>query len=222
MSEKYCLIPNETAILVIDMQNSWCHPNGSIARNGYDASMMRAVVPKVKELVTACRENGILDIWTIQNHYPDDITRKTHRIRPHTHRWKAGPPGLKDTWEAEIVDELKDLATGPAELVVKHRFSAFLDTRLETLLRMKGINTLLVCGVATTHCVESTVRDAYQRDFDVIVARDAVAALTLEDHEASLRLMNKVFGVVLEQERLLKLINGESISLQFETEKTVI
>lgn len=219
MKEKYNLIPNETALLVIDMQNSWCHPQGSIGRNGYDASMMRGIIPEVKELVNACREAGILDIWTIQNHYPDDITRQIHRIRPHTHRWKAGPPGLKDTWEAEVVDELKELAQKPAEIIVKHRFSAFFDTRLDTLLRMKGINTLLICGVATTHCVETSVRDAYQRDYDVLIAEEAVAALTKEDHDASLRLMNKVFGVVMKNEQLLSLIQGESIPLGFETEK---
>lgn len=220
MSE-YNLIPNETALLVIDMQNSWCHPQGSIGRNGYNATMMRNTVPYVKALVEACRKAGILDIWTIQNHYPDDITRKTHRIKPHTHRWTAGPPGLKNTWEAEVVDELKDLATGPAELIIKHRFSAFLDTRLDTLLRMKGINTLIICGVATTHCVETSVRDAYQRDYDVIVAEDAVAGLDLFDHEASLKLIRKTFGAVLPQDSLMRLIQGESINLELETETTI-
>lgn len=218
---KYNLIANETALLVIDMQNSWCHAEGSIGRNGYNATMMRNTVPYVKELVEACRKVGILDIWTIQNHYPDDITRQTHRIKPHTHRWTAGPPGLKNTWEAEVVDELKELAKDPAELIIKHRFSAFLDTRLDTLLRMKGINTLIICGVATTHCVETSVRDAYQRDYDVIVAEDAVAGLDLFDHEASLRLIRKTFGAVLPQDQLKKLIQGESINLELETETVV-
>lgn len=221
MSDSFSIIPKETALLVIDMQNSYCHPQGSIGRNGYDYTMMNATIPKVKELVEACRQAGILDIWTIQNHYPDDITRKTHRIKPHTHRWQAGPPALKGTWDAEIVDELKDLAKEPAELVIKHRFSAFFDTTLDTLLRMKGITTLVVSGVATTHCVETSVRDAYQRDYDVIVAEDAVAGLTLESHQSSLKLINKTFGLTLPNEEIIKLANGETIPIEIRTESLI-
>lgn len=219
---KYHLIPEETALIVIDMQNSWCHPEGSIGRNGYNASMMRGIVPNVRNLIEACREAGIMDVWTIQNHYLDDITKTKHRIKPHTHRWEAGPPGIRGTWEAEVVDELKDLAEDEqAELVTKHRFSGFFDTRMNTLLRMKGINTVIVCGVSTTHCVETTVRDAYQHDYDVIIAKDAVAGLSIEEHNASLHFMNKVFGVALEDERLFNLIKGESISLELTTEIVV-
>src|SRR5690625_1597611 len=203
------------------MQNSFCHIQGSIGRNGYNASMMTDTIPYVKELVEACRENDILDIWVTQNHYSDDITRRTHRIRPHTHRWTAGSPAIKDTWESQIVDELKPFADEAEEVVIKHRFSAFIDTRLKTLLRMKNINTLLICGVGTAHCVESSVRDAYQLDYDVIVADEAVAGMTIEDHKASLGIMEKVFGLVLKNDQLVKLIQGESMPLHLESENVV-
>lgn len=213
---------DKTAFLIIDMQNSYCHPDGSIGRNGYNSSMMNAAIPKVKELLVESRKNGLLDIWTIQNHYPDDQTRYNRLITPHTHRWKAGPPGLKGTWDAEIVDELKEFIDDKAELVTKHRFSAFLDTRLDTLLRMKGITTLIIAGVATTHCVETSVRDAYQRDYNVFVAEDAVAGLDKEDHEASLRLINKVFGLVLNNEEIKSLMQGKDISVHIETEEELV
>jgi len=215
--KKFELQPEKTALLIIDMQNSYCHPDGSIGRAGYDVEAMNATIPKVKELLLACRSAGILDIWTIQNHYPDDLTRKTHRITPHTHRWMAGPPALKGTWDAEVVDELKAFTDLPAELVTKHRFSAFFDTRLDTLLRMKGIDTLLVCGVATTHCVETTIRDAYQRDYDVLVAAEAVGGLTKENHQASLKLINETFGVVISAEQMVELIHGEPQQLRMAT-----
>lgn len=212
----YTLIPEETALLVIDMQNGYCNFDGSISQNGGDVSQMNAAIVKVKSLVEACREQGILDIWTIQNHYADDITRETHRITPHNRRGKTVPKGLaiKGTWDAEIVEELKELYAESAEIVLKHRFSAFLDTRLETLLRMKGINTLIVCGVLTTHCVESTVRDGYQRDFDIVVISDAVGALTKEANAGSLQLMNQFFGAVATTDEAIGLINGKELHLK--------
>ncbi|MBM4764842.1 isochorismatase family cysteine hydrolase [Bacillus sp. B15-48] len=211
----------KTAFLIIDMQNSYCHPNGSIGRNGYNSTMMNATIPKVKELLEVSRSNGILDIWTIQNHYQDDKTRFNRLIPPHTHRWKAGSPALKDTWDAKVVDELKDFINNDTELITKHRFSSFYDTRLDTLLRMKGITTLIIAGVATTHCVETTVRDAYQRDYDVIVAGEAVAGQSLEDHESSIRLINKLFGVVLTNTQVMSLMRGEEISYDLKIESMV-
>lgn len=221
MTNKIKIEKDKTAFLIIDMQNSYCHPEGSIGRNGYDSSRMTATIPKVKELLEVSRPNDILDIWTIQNHYPDDQTRPNRLIKPHTHRWAAGPPALKDTWEAEVVDELQEYMDEKAELIKKHRFSSFLDTRLDTLLRMKGIKTLIIAGVATTHCVETTVRDAYQRDYDVIVAEEAVGGQNVADHEASLRLINKIFGVVLDNEKIKSLMNWEEITYELAVEDLV-
>jgi len=189
------IVPSETALLVIDMQNGFIHDNGTIGRGGADTTLMKATVGPVKKLVETCRAAGILDIWTVQEHYPDDVTRTAHKIVPHTLRSSAGPAALVNTWDAEIIDELKPLFAPPAEVVRKHRFSAFLDTRLETLLRMKGIRMLIICGVSTSLCVETTVRDAYQRDYDVIVAEDAVGISSRDFHEASLRVINRYFGV---------------------------
>ncbi|MBS8266497.1 cysteine hydrolase [Mesobacillus boroniphilus] len=222
MNQNFELHPDKSALLIIDMQNSYCHKDGSIGRAGYDVQAMIATIPKVKQLLAACRSAGILDIWTIQNHYPDDITRSNHRLTPHTHRWSAGPPALKGTWDAEVVDELKAFTDSSAELITKHRFSAFFDTRLDTLLRMKGIDTLLVCGVATTHCVETTIRDAYQRDYDVLVAKEAVGGLTSDSHNASLKLVNETFGAVISVDQMLDLINGQSRTLSMATVKKSI
>jgi ureidoacrylate peracid hydrolase len=80
---------------------------------------------------------------------------------------------------------------------------------------------LIIAGVATTHCVETTVRDAYQRDYNVIVAKEAVAGLNKEDHDASLRLINKVFGIVLDNEKIKSLLRGEEINYEIAIEKLV-
>lgn len=207
------LVPSETALIVIDMQNGFCSFDGSISKGGGDVTDMNGIIPQIRELVMACREAGIVDIWTLQQHYKDDITKIQHRITPHTLRWSAGATALKDTWDSDIIDDLADLAQGPAEMVIKHRFSAFMDTRLDTLLRMKGIKTLIVTGVATSHCVETTVRDGYQKDYDILVPNDAVAALNKEAHDASLYMIDRFFGVVMPSADILDLIKGQKKSL---------
>jgi len=202
----YLLNLKQTALLVIDMQNGFCSPKGSLGSNGVDVSMMQATIKPVSELIEAGRAAGILDIWTIQEHYPDDITRRRHRIVPHTLRYGSGPAALIGTWDAEIVDELKPLFHPPAEVIRKHRFSAFFDTRLDTLLRIKDIKTLIVCGVSTTLCVETTIRDAYQRDYDVIIATDAIATDSDEAHQASMRIAAKYFGACMKTSEIIELI----------------
>jgi ureidoacrylate peracid hydrolase len=85
---------------------------------------------------------------------------------------------------------------GPLDYVfVKHRASCFYNTTLEVALRMHGVRTLIVAGVTTNYCVDATVRDAYARDFDIIVVRDACAALYEDLHEASLRNVDLYHGV---------------------------
>jgi ureidoacrylate peracid hydrolase len=207
LDHTYTLEPARTALLVVDMQNSFCHPNGSIGRGGGSVAAMAATIPQVKRLIEAARQAGIRDVWTVQNHYAQDATRLAHRITPHTVKRSSGAPALKGTFDAEIVDELKELSQEPAEIVVKHRFSAFLDTRLETLLRIKDIHTLILCGVSTSLCVETSARDAYQRDYDVIVVSDAVASSWEAGHQASLAVIDKYFGAVATTDEALQLMN---------------
>ncbi|MDF2837596.1 MAG: isochorismatase hydrolase [Paenibacillus sp.] len=206
LPDGYHLIPSETALLVIDMQNGFCSPNGSLGQNGVDISHMRNTIAPVKQLIEASRAAGIMDAWTIQHHYPDDVTRGRHRIIPHTLRYGSGPAALANTWDSEVVDELKPLYQAPAESILKHRFSAFFDTRLDTLLRMKGIRTVIVSGVSTSLCVETTIRDAYQRDYDVIIATDAIATDSPQAHEESMRTAAKYFGAVLTTDDIVGLI----------------
>jgi len=202
------IIPEETALLVIDMQNGFIKDEGSIGRSGANMSLMQATVGPVRKLVETCRKHGILDIWTIQEHYPDDITRRTHKITPHTAKRSTGAPALARTWDSAFIDELKDLVGPETETVRKHRFSSFYDTRLDTLLRMKGIKMLIICGVSTTLCVETTTRDAYQRDYDVIVAGDAVGISNASFHEHSLKVIDTYFGKVMPTDEILALLES--------------
>ncbi|RXZ78558.1 cysteine hydrolase [Paenibacillaceae bacterium] len=212
LPENYVLIPEETALLVIDMQNGFCSMEGSLSQNGVNVSHMNATIEPVKKLILSSRKAGILDAWTIQLHYPDDVTRSKHRILPHTLRYGSGPAALVNTPDSEVVDELKPLFQYPAKEIRKHRFSAFFDTTLDTLLRMKGIKTLIISGVSTSLCVETTIRDAYQRDYDVIIAEDAIATDCAEAHEFSMKIAAKYFGACLKTDDIITLIE-ESASV---------
>ena len=204
--EKLSLIAKETALLVIDMQNAFVSPEGSIGQRGADMSMCQATLEPIKKLIEECRAAGILDIWTKQEHYPDDITRKTHRIPPHTSTQCTVSPALVHTPDSDFCKELKPYVKENTEIIRKHRFSAFLDTRLETLLRMKGIKFLIICGISTPLCVESTTRDAYQKDFDVIVVEDGVATTSKVLHDNSLNVIRTYFGKVLDSSEVIELV----------------
>jgi nicotinamidase-related amidase len=113
---------------------------------------------------------------------------------------------VRDEDSAQVVD---DLVVKPHDLVVeKRRFSGFYDTELELLLADAGVTTVVVAGVRTDFCVESTVRDAMFRDLEAIVAREAVAGYFPDLHENSLRLMGTVFAWVADIEDTLALLGG--------------
>ena len=188
--------PADTALLVIDLQNGFVHPEGTLGLGGVDVSPMQATIPKVRRLVTVARERGIPDIWSRQFHYPQDRTRDAHRLQPHVLK-RPRPACMPGTWDAEIVDDLRDLVRPDTEIIDKHKFSCFFDTRLHSLLRILGTRMLIVCGTATNTCVEGTIRDAYMRDFDVVVASDAVSGVNAAWHASALEVWARYFGVVL-------------------------
>lgn len=188
--------PEETALLVIDMQNGACHPEGTFGMSGMDITPMQELVPRVRRLVEVCQSAGIRDIWTEQNHYLNDEGRNSHRI-PHHTRKRARLLCEKGTWDAETVGELKELWTPQTEVLEKQRWSAFYGTRLEPLLRILGTRLLIVCGVTTNACVDTTVRDAFQRDYDVVIVRDCVGGVNQEWHETALEVWDWYVGEVV-------------------------
>ncbi|MBI3078671.1 MAG: cysteine hydrolase [Deltaproteobacteria bacterium] len=190
------LDPRETALLVIDMQNGWCHPEGTLGQDGADLRMIRGIIPRVRQLVELCRDRGIPDIWTLQEHFPDDRTRERHRVLHHTAKRNAVACAA-GTWDAEVIDELKPLLPPETHLIRKHRFSAFYNTRLEVLLRMLGVQTLIVSGVTTNACIETSLRDGYMRDYDQVIVEDCIGGLDQALHDAAVRVWEKYLGLVV-------------------------
>ena len=134
------------------------------------------------------------------------MTGKKHKIPSHLAKLGV-TPCLKDTWDAELVGELKGEVMPQDDVFEKHRSSCFYNTTLEVKLRMRGITTLIICGVATNYCVESTIRDAYARDYDIVVVEDCVATLWEDLHRATLRNVEMFYGTTIPlralKERLL-------------------
>lgn len=190
------------ALLVIDMQNGWCHPDGAMTRAGQNMSTQRAIVPNVRKLVEACRGLGLPVIWSIQEHITEDVTQERRRIASHL-RKRNILPAPRGSWDAELVAPLKEVSRPEDFYIVKHRMSMFYATTLETVLRMRGISHLILSGVSTNVCVESTIRDAYFRDYDVTVVEDCVAGSFPALHQATLENVRIYFGEVISLADLL-------------------
>jgi ureidoacrylate peracid hydrolase len=170
------LVHERTALLVVDMQNAFCHPEGTLGISGVDVEPAMASIQPVRELVKAAAAADVPVIWTQQEHFPLDAQRARKRLAAHTAKRKR-VSALSGTWDMDFVDELKHLADNPSFVIRKHRFGSFYETRLEQVLRMLGTEALLVCGVTANACVETTLREAYLRDYDVVAITDAIAAV---------------------------------------------
>lgn len=189
--------PDKTALIVIDMQKGFCDVDSMMEKIGPGAAGSRAVIPAITELVGKAREHGIQIVWIKQIHYPDDVTRQRRRIPSHIGKQKGWAPNLRGTWEVEFTDEIAKLVRPEDDIVEKHRASAFFETNLDTKLRMRGIEEVVIAGVNTEYCIETSVRDAYFRDLDVIVVRDCVGTGRPEFHNDTLAKIDFYFGAVI-------------------------
>jgi len=168
--------PARSALLIIDMQNAFCHPKGTLGISGVDVSPAQATYQPVRDLAEAFAAHGLPVIWTQQVHLARDAARDAKALAPHTAKRKQ-VSCLSGSWDAQLVDELAGLASDPTFVVTKHRFGSFYETRLQSLLDMLGVKALFVAGVTANACVETTLREAYLRDYDVVAVTDAIAAV---------------------------------------------
>lgn len=168
---------SRSALLVIDLQNAFVHDQGTLGISGVDTKRLSSIVAPLATLIRRCQEAKLPVIWTMQEHYAVDALRKRKKLAGHTSRRKQ-VSALAGTWDEEIVAELKDLAAFDPSLVIrKHRFGAFYETRLEQVLRMLDTQHLFVAGTTTNACVETSIREAYLRDYDVVALDDCISGV---------------------------------------------
>lgn len=188
------LRPAHTALLVIDMQNDFCAQGGYIETVvGKDAGPCRAVAAPITELVSAARKRAVPVVWIKANYEPDKLP--AGMLAKFSARGAAVccAPG---SWGAGFFA----VEPQPGEAVVeKHCYSAFRGTDLDTRLRTLAVRTVVLAGVQTNICIESTLRDAHSLGFHVVLAADCVASHTPELHEATLKNAQFLFGDVLDR-----------------------
>ncbi len=193
--------PRIAALLVIDIQKGFCHPESRMEKSGVGTANQRAIIPNLLRLVELARDLDIPIFWSQQVHFPEDVTRRRRRIPSHQakQRWT---PCLRGSWEVDFMDEVAPHVHPDDFLVEKHRASLFFQTTLDVKLRMLGIEQVIISGCNTEFCVETTIRDAYYRDLDVIVVRDCVASPRLQFHEDTLAKVDTYFGAVVSLDEL--------------------
>ncbi|HET6318818.1 MAG TPA: isochorismatase family cysteine hydrolase [Chloroflexota bacterium] len=180
--------PTRAALLVVDVQNDYCTPGGALERDGGNISMTSAVVAEVAALVDTARSHGVPVVW-IQQTWLDggasDSPAWLYMKRRNGIRQERCVDG---TWGHRFVDGLEPM---PGEPVIrKHRSSGFIGTNLDLVLRSNRIETVIVVGVMSEGCVESTARDAAFHDYYVVLTPDAMASDILAWHEASVLTMS--------------------------------
>lgn len=179
-----------SALLVVDMQRFFLEPTSPSFTCGGPA-----VLPTIKRMVEGFRTAGRPVIYTRHVHHPDGIDAGILG-------WWWQGMCLEGSAESELHP---DIAPLPGEKVVlKHRYSAFYNTDLETVLRCQQIEDLVICGVMTNMCCESTARDAYFRDFRVFFPADASGSINEEMHLASLLNLAFGFAYVTDAARVLR------------------
>jgi nicotinamidase-related amidase len=197
LSDEARLDPARTALVLIDIQNEFCDPEGAFGRLGNDVSMMPRMAERTRMLVDAARGRGILTLF-IRATYDSEVLGGPLAETYHRRGFLDGQCE-EGSWAADWYGGLAPDPDRPNEITVtKHRFSAFWGTEIDLILRSNRIRTVVFTGVVTSGCVESTLRDAFFRDYQVVAVRDAVAEASWDRHEASLRKIDQAFGIVRE------------------------
>lgn len=204
------LASDRCVLLLIDLQRTFCSPDGELARRGRDITNMRAAAESCTRLAAAARAAHVPVIWTRMMLRPDyaDGGRMITDILPHLKTVGALQRGSR---EVELAD---GLAVEPGDDVIdKPRNSAMFGTSLEVHLNARRIERVIVGGVTTSMCVETTVRDLGQRDYATFVVREAVGDFDRARHEASLAAMAFGFARVIAERDCIAALDGDGLDL---------
>jgi ureidoacrylate peracid hydrolase len=204
MSIAFEFDPAVTALVLVDLQNDFLHPQGAYGRAGASAASIAALPGRLKPVADAMRRAGG---WIVSTHFTlvpgkggdPFISNHLRKLRPFLGKGDFVPGSFGQA----LVDELL-----PSDIAVeKVAFSAFYQSRLEFALRMAGIETLIFAGIVTNGGVESTVRDAHVRDFRCAVLSDGCAAFSDPVHQACLVSLGTL-ATVMTCEQIVALLNS--------------
>jgi ureidoacrylate peracid hydrolase len=198
--------PEHAALLVIDVQNDFCAPGGMMDREGNDLSAVQEMAAALPRLIAQARAAGLLVVFvrnvytTESNSYLSDVWLE-QAARQRKGSYTVSPVCAPGSWEGDFYADVRPLPAEP--VVTKHRFSAFHNSDLETVLRARSIRTVVLAGVASNVCVETTAREAFVRDYYVVFLADGTATYSRPAHEATLRVVDQFFGQVASIDEVL-------------------
>ena len=198
------LQPHRTALFIIDMQKDFCVDGFATAKVGRPLKAAQSIIPTLGDLLGAAQTAGVLvchiGLWTLPDHGSDSGPWLAQR---RCATYANDCIALAGTEGAEFIDALQPAAD---EIIIrKHRYSAFKGTNLDMVLRAHAIETVVVTGVSTNVCVESTARDAFEYNYYVFVPRDGVASWSQSLHEAALANVAARFGQVTDAEAVISI-----------------
>ena len=192
--------PQNAALIVVDVQNDFAATDGAMGREGFDCSMSQEMVPRLVRFIDETRKAKvpIIYIQNVYNSEPNWYLSEVwleHAARRRKGSYTERPVCVRGSWGWDFYDGIKPL---PNEIVVtKHRFSAFIGTDLDLILRSRGIKTLIMTGIATNVCVETTARMGFLLDYYIVFVSDCVAAYRKNLHDATLENIENHFGQVV-------------------------
>jgi len=195
--EFFTVDPRTTAVIVIDMQNAFVAEGAT-----YETPGARTMIPRLERILAFAREREMPIIWTQSDHsapHSGIMLKKFPTIREDKYLWKGQP-------SFELHPAMKPQ---PGDFrVVKHKYDAFFETDLDSILRNQGIKQVIIVGTATNVCCESTARSAFFRDYGVAFPSDCNASFDEGMHQATLKTLDMFFGRVMTTEELLDEMRG--------------
>lgn len=204
------LNPKHCAVIIIDVQNDFCSPGGYMDREGQPLDMINEMLPNIQRLLAAAERANVPRIFFQANYGTPfnwylspawlDRARRVNSEGGHVD-YSVCEEG---SWGFDIVDVVKPKGADDEIVLKKHRYSGFVNTELDLILRSRGIKTVVVTGVATNVCVESTARDAFVRDYFVVMPSDCCATYSDQEQEATLVNIRRYFGQVVTVSEVLK------------------
>ena len=197
------------ALIVIDVQNGFVSKGGSYDMLGINILPYNEVTPKIRHLINISRSANIPIFYTQAIREPSgiDLLTNTHKILPKAReeRIRKSPICVRGTWDADIVEDLKP--HNEDHIIIKRRDSAFHDTEIEVWLKSIGIDTLIFCGIDTSISVESSLREAFNVGYNVILISDATVSNNKKHYESTIENVKEYYGLAMSIDQFSKYLH---------------